>query len=763
MSIVVENKDLGQIIKDNKLMGLGTETINDLIATGEFQVLKLLLSHGNLNNDEIEAKYTSHYSISMILSNLQADRLIEPTGNMKWKPAKNVITLLEEYQEKKMAIEKFQEVKKDELSKFEEIASKKLTYSKFANILKDTPIIPKLYQSTEELFEIPELELLVLIKNNQPITTDELESMFTNESSISMILSNLVADRLIQEEDGVKWIISPEINDQFEESKVKSGEASNADTGDMIRSSLADPTQIIEDKQLIKSLLEMDYFPGKSFNEIIETYDFKILYIINNNVNMSSVEMEDYLDEDVPLTMILSNLKIDDLIIQQNDYSWSLSESLRRTMMKVKITPDEFSTEIASIKIVRKEKKDEIKPVEETAIVQESDKIIEDSVEIVQEKIKTRVDEIVEQSPVPVHEEAIEQPVHRETVIISKSDPEPEKPAKPLLFTEYIQELLIKHKYIGNELSSTEELMNVPEYELLHLLRNNAALSADTIGSMSKYVDSISLTLSNLSADNLIQQNEDNKWRLSDNLLKMLDPSVIVTATKSEAELVDKPDEVIDEKLKKFILTTKKIGYVSDPNLSLTELLKISDFEVIKIVRDNAPIPIHKIKELAVSESPVLISRTISKLEADENISTTPEGFFELSDKFNQLLIEDVLKAEELLRQKEEQEKELEKLKMCEEEAVRLEGIAKILLDEGIIKSETDDIKELMLIPEFEILAIITKTGSASAEKIKEEAESVSPVLISRSISSLEANNIINFIDGEYELERSLKSKFKFI
>ena len=100
---------------------------------------------------------------------------------------------------------------------------------------------------------------------------------------------------------------------------------------------------------------------------------------------------------------------------------------------------------------------------------------------------------------------------------------------------------------------------------------------------------------------------------------------------------------------------------------------------------------------------------------------------------------------------------------MYEEEAVRLEGIAKILLDEGIIKSETDDIKELMTIPEFEILAIITKTGSASAETIKAEAESVSPVLISRSISSLDANNIINLIDDEYELERSLKSKFRFI
>ena len=97
MSIVVENKDLGQIIKDNKLMGLGTETINDLVATGEFQVLKLLLSHGNLSNEEIETKYQAPYSISMILSNLQADRLIEPTGNMRWKPADNVIALLEEY------------------------------------------------------------------------------------------------------------------------------------------------------------------------------------------------------------------------------------------------------------------------------------------------------------------------------------------------------------------------------------------------------------------------------------------------------------------------------------------------------------------------------------------------------------------------------------------------------------------------------------------------------------------------------------------
>ncbi len=768
MSIIVENKDLGAIIKDNKLMGLGNDTINDLIATGEFQVLKLLLSHGNLSNDEIEAKYTSHISTSMILSNLQADRLIEPTGNMRWKPANNVIALLEEYQQKKIAVEKSQGVKKDELNKFEEITSKKLSYSKFANILKDTPIIPKLYQSTEELFEIPELELLVLIKNEQPITTDELEVLFTSESSISMILSNLVADKLIQEEEGYKWIISPEIDAQFDDSQLKSSEEFSADTSDMIRSSLADPTQVIEDKQLIKSLLDLDYFPGKAFNEIIETYEFKILYLINNNINISSAEMQDYLDEDVPLTMILSNLKIDDLITQQNDYSWSLSETLRRMMMKVKITSDEFRTEIASVqKLSAKLKKDELKPAEATVetikeeiIAPKPETIVQEPVEVAAEPEKVEIiEEVIGDTPDPVVEE---KPQPRETIVIAKSEVVFEKPSKPLSFNEYIQELLIKHRYLDKELSSKEELMNVPEYELLNLLRHSGPLSSVKIEELTENVGSVSLTLSNLGADRLIQQTEDNNWRLSDDLLKSLEPSKSSTPEKSEVIKVEE-EEVSDESLQQFILTIAKIGYIHDPSLSLQELLKISNFEVIKIVRDNEPISLNRIKEIARSESPVLISRTILTLEADENISTNAEGLFGLSDKFKRLLIEDELKAEELLRQEEEQEKELEKIKMYEEEAVRLEGIAKILLDEGIIKSETDDIRELMTIPEFEILAIITKTGSASAEKIKAEAESVSPVLISRSISKLDANNIINLIDDEYELERSLKSKFRFI
>ena len=115
--------------------------------------------------------------------------------------------------------------------------------------------------------------------------------------------------------------------------------------------------------------------------------------------------------------------------------------------------------------------------------------------------------------------------------------------------------------------------------------------------------------------------------------------------------------------MKQFILTTAKIGYINDPSLSLHELLKISDFEVIKIVRDNEPVSIDQIKQIAKSESPVLISRTISTLEADENISVNTEGLFELSDKFKQLLIEDEIKAEELLRQEEEKKRNLRKLK----------------------------------------------------------------------------------------------------
>ncbi|MCH8905561.1 MAG: MarR family transcriptional regulator [Candidatus Heimdallarchaeota archaeon] len=147
-----------------------------------------------------------------------------------------------------------------------------------------------------------------------------------------------------------------------------------------------------------------------------------------------------------------------------------------------------------------------------------------------------------------------------------------------------------------------------------------------------------------------------------------------------------------------------------------------------------------------------MISLTISKLYADQRITSHKE-VFEFTAEFETFLIKDDLEAQKKNEQKERDRLKYEKGEIKRNREEKLPELANQLLGDGYIKSSSSTPIDLMQIPKFEILVIILENGSVSVQEIKSKAKGVSPVLVSRRIKKLEADEKIKRSDdGKWHL-----------
>lgn len=215
---------------------------------------------------------------------------------------------------------------------------------------------------------------------------------------------------------------------------------------------------------------------------------------------------------------------------------------------------------------------------------------------------------------------------------------------KPVLSGPII-EILQKQGYIKEELSTEEELLKVPEYEVLKLIIKDHPIPLNEMEKKTT-IDSLSLVLSNLQADKLIEYTNDYKWTISDKVKDTL----MEFLSKSKEEDDGSDHETLETAQmrravhrntkfeRQFTIGMYRIGIIEDLDLPLHEYLEIPEFSILKNIKDREPLAIDLIQRELQEIPPVQVSGIVSRLEGMGYIHHDNEGKYELSAKMVRIL-----------------------------------------------------------------------------------------------------------------------------
>jgi hypothetical protein len=631
---IFENKQVAEILFNRNLMGHQGSSVNDILATAEFQVLKTIALHGQISPESLESKYGTQ-SLPMMLSNLQADDLIFQTADNEWKLSEWLVKLINDMSVESLAIQKKieQEQKALQAQKMQEFKEQRI--KNVIAALSSTQYLPQEYETYEELWKVPEFEVIMLIIEHQPVSTEKIETLVQTDASLSMILSNLQADNLITEGMDFAWVITDQVAKHL--------------AGDAIRSEKDDATTSIDDEQpsfglsqadailleynqLLKAITELQYFQVESRENIVHLPEFLILYTIHANSPIPGIEIHEKLP-DVPVTMLMSNLQADGLI-EEYENDWILSDDFRKKIMKTQISKDDI-----------------LHPVI-LATAESTSKIVEEP----------------------------------------KSKSIPEEP-------------------------SPDETVQIPD-----------------------------------AVSHVTQSEDTNNEAQKENLADYQKQNNIVDPVIPEGH-----NSVLTIEETQLVKVAYNAGYVPSTDLTFHELIDIPEFEVLKIIQNNGPLTITDLKKFALSVSPVLITRTISKLEADEKIVQNEDGYWYFTEQLNQELIDGIVKERKKKEEEEQQIRLREQTKMTQERTDQTKSLAKYLTGIGYIQPESSDFNHLRSIVEFEVLSTILLEGTATTDTIKKEMQDITPVQINHVIAKLEADHLIINDEGQWRLSDKLK------
>lgn len=223
----------------------------------------------------------------------------------------------------------------------------------------------------------------------------------------------------------------------------------------------------------------------------------------------------------------------------------------------------------------------------------------------------------------------------------TESEPKPStlnsKGADTQVIGPHIIDILKKQGYMKTNYATEEEMLQIPEYQILSLIVKQHPIPLEQIEEISR-LESISLVLSNLQADGLITQTNDYRWTISqmvkDNLQKpMHDPvphhvdSIDVPRLRSLVKRNAASEH-------QFISMMYEFGLIPNRDRSITSLMTIPEFAIIRTIKDNEPVELAVIKEELSSIPPVQVNRILSRLENDYRISQNDDGLWQLSDEF---------------------------------------------------------------------------------------------------------------------------------
>ncbi len=729
----------------------------------EYLIVSYVYMHESVATENLERAYPDLPSISLLLSNLQSDGLIiQSSNNYKWEIHPDLLAKINETVTKiagnvgrvpESIDDASQELRKKELNKL-------------CDLLLNKGI--SIDRSGGNLLNVPEIEVVYKLWKNGEMSPEMLEQVIVNRESLSLVLSNLQADGLIEQTPNYKWRITSDLLEELEKSVnlfsvgTTSKENVLISSEDETPSPLTDLADLTELAKLVKVIQTHPSFSTLEISQILVDDSFNILKVIMNEQPVSTDQILEKLSHDVPISMILSNLAADGLIVQdESSYSWQLGEELSVSLRKITISPDDVSQIAEALEAQSTDKNEQemsLPSSDKPTADEEPPHIGESSADVITEAEEKSMESPEEPPDISASS----------TTVLSEEETETDEVTSEAtssqVETSEVEPPSVTIEDLLKEALSTMNF-NFPadsgEFLVLKLLAEHAPLSGEKISEMIASPVSISLILSNLVADGLLKE-ESYLYELSPSLLAILN-ELKTPETEEEPEPEDESppppteDEApkIDEEEHAFRNALTKLGYIK-PDIPLEENVS---YAIIKTIKDHPLIGQQGIKEKNPSISPVLITRTLTQLEIDNVIEQKSDDSWQLTQKISNILNEDERKVKEKIEKERRQKEEEEKQKKIEENKERLKQIYESLKNDGLIPHGVAfNIDLLMSYPAFELLALMNLFGYTQHSMLKQKASSASPVLISRTIIQLTEKG---YLKSEDDLEFALTDKGK--
>ncbi len=373
--------------------------------------------------------------------------------------------------------------------------------------------------------------------------------------------------------------------------------------------------------------------------DLINTLEYQLIKILNIKNALSIKDIMSNFDIEKLISSQLNKLESRELIKRDEEGNWILSKETKKGIVEVKSNDQD---QISEIKDEEKEEKVDIeKLLGEIEIDKPSKiktKIRAELMDKSGEKEKEEPD-IATSDIEDLFDDVLEEPMEEfledfAVVEVVQSDT-----GKPILGGPII-DILRNQGYIKSDLAKEEELMEVPEYEILSIIVKGYPITLEKIEENAK-TSSVSMVLSNLKADDLIEQTNDYRWTISkkvaENLKEYISSKMDATRKKKDAEGLKSLIEQDSDGEKQFFDALISLEYIIEET-TLEQALEMPDIAILKIIRDKESVSMDDIKELAEGIPRVQVTRMISKLEADDRI-TNFDGKWELSQNFIKILV----------------------------------------------------------------------------------------------------------------------------
>lgn len=696
-----------------KKLGLDFSTRAD-----EFTVLSYLFNNEESSMDELTAHAGISMAISLILSNLQADGLVEQTPSYKWRIS---ASLADKLQQANLATQ-------EQESDVEESQSPHLGLDDATNqylilALQQRGLLQGVSPS-DNLLKIPEFEIVYYVYTNDALSVADLNKFVTHKDSLALNLSNLHADQIIEQKAST-WMISPTFQRII--NSIKSQQRHHEKTKIETQKKEKEQKYMHAKQRQLEALAAALTELGAPYvqqisnpKDLLNFSEMELLLALMQFPELTTEELEKKVFSPNSISLSLSNLQADRLVVQRN-YKWQISPQLVAVL---------------------------------AAYNPSSPAVVDNSAE----------------------------------VLSSESLDQKEVYSKQLKLRKYF----FNQSLIDQPDVPIEELLKRADYELLWIIMHNEQIDTDEIQKLVKTEFSLSMELSNLAADNLIEYLErESKWKISaqfqTNLRKIeLDNAEILAEvhtqnpeTKESISLVNFHAYDLE-----IISILQNNGYTISEQMGL-DAASTPEFQVIKIVHANSPIDALSLEKLVPDSVP--LSLTLSNLLADNIIKESEYKYFiaqEYAGRLSTLLDStpvqqsapqnpSELKIEPSIsqlsppsssipeqvvdEQKDENEKKekaraeinrklqelQEQSKIEDEYLVSLGPFISAVYDLGYIQGTDRSLQEYKKNPEFSVLLAVYESPGVDSATIKHQINAVSPVVISRTINKLEADGYL--------------------
>ncbi len=590
----------------------------NLLNIPEVEVVYKLWKAGEMSTDRLEQVIVSTDSISLILSNLQADHLIEQTSNYHWKLNG---TLLDEISAKVSILPEMSQspsLPEDEPVVDNSILSDLASLTEIAKLMKVLRSHPSFVnQQDMDLIHDDSFRILQVIMENQPVTTDEIIQQVGENVPISLLLSNLAADGLIQaDESSYAWHLNEDLSIKIRKTSVEKEDLEqvrillqsdssastsppspipesteeDADVLEVNPEPMAAPLEekpadqhlpvdttipdslgeVEEEEPVIERSLESDEPIEKRIVKALDELgysilpnsgEFHILLQLCQHGSLSGEQIEHLVEVPVSVPLSLSNLVADGLVVEES-YLYELSPKLRGLLE----TPSFTET----------------------------------------------------QEPEPMPEE----PPMQEAV--------PKVNEEELAF----QTALRKLGYI-HEGENLEENIN---YSIIKTIKDHPLIDQQGIKQKNPAISPVLITrtLTQLEIDGVIEQKTEDSWHLTQKISSILHEDERKVKEKAEEERRRKELEERErkfaenkERLEKIHHSLMEDGLIpQNEPFHLEHLMQYPPFEVLVNMILYGLNTVAEVKSKVTSASPVIISRTIIQLlERGYLVEESPDTF----------------------------------------------------------------------------------------------------------------------------------------